>query len=59
MWRLRRRPRIETYEDERVSARVVLARVEAAIDRLDAVWDRYYSPVADPRQSKPNRREGT
>lgn len=48
-----RRPAVPTHEGERVGARVVLARLDAAIDRLDGVWEHYYAPVEQRRNQSP------
>jgi hypothetical protein len=56
-----RRPTSATHENERVGARVVLARLDAALDRMDGVWERYYQPVIEPKREpgRPERGEGS
>lgn len=59
----RLRPKVETHEAERVHSRIVLARLESVVDRIDGVWNRYYLPEERPLEegdsTEPSRSEGT
>ena len=62
MWRLgRNRPaqvRSErTYDGERVSTRIVMARLESIVDRLDGVWESH-QPALDQSKQLPSEWEG-
>lgn len=57
-----RRHRPETHEAERVHSRIVLARLESVVDRIDGVWNRYYlpeRPLEEGDSTEPSRSEGT